>query len=80
MREWSERGGREWSRPTRGMGAARAALSEASRALLSDSRVRTPTSTVRCNTFVVHVDDDVAELEFEVRGVPEARDERPQYT
>ena len=58
------------------MGAARAALSEASRALLSDSRVRTPTSTVRCNTFVVHVDDDVAELEFEVRGVPEARDER----
>ena len=76
----SARGGQEWSRAVRGMGAARAALSNASRELCTVARVRTPTSIVRCNTFVVHVDDDVGELEFEVRGVSEARDERPQYT
>ena len=62
------------------MGAARAALSNASRELCTVARDRTHTLYERCNTFVVHVDDDVGELEFEVRGVSEARDERPQYT
>ena len=69
---------REWSGPSRGVGAARAALSNGSRTLYTVSRVRTHTLYELCTDFVVHFAGDVGELEFVVRGVSEARDERSQ--
>ena len=60
------------------MGAARAALSNASRELCTVARDRTHTLYELCSDFVVHFADDVGELEFVVRGVAEARDERFQ--
>ena len=78
VREWSARDMREWSGPSRGMGAARAALSNGSRTLYTVARMRTHTLYGRCNDFVVHFASDVGELEFVVRSVSEARDERSQ--
>ena len=78
VREWSARDVREWSGPSRRMGAARAARSNGLRALCTVARVRTHTLYELCTDFVVHFAGDVGELEFVVRGVSEARDERSQ--
>ena len=78
VREWSARDVREWSGPSRRMGAARAAHSNGLRALCTVARVRTHTLYELCPDFVVHFAGDVGELEFVVRGVSEARDERSQ--
>ena len=43
VREWSARDVREWSGPSRRMGAARAALSNGLRALCTVARVHTHT-------------------------------------